>query len=105
MGGFETARAEAMKTCGPELQGDGYAMDTNGAFNNAKKNLEAKTGFIDKQMGKVDKQFDKVTATLRNATLQQNGQEGCRQVLEALQGAYKGDLVMNAPAVQVASAK
>lgn len=100
MAGFETARAEAMKTCGPELQGDGYAMDTNGAFNNAKKNLEAKTGFIDKQLGKVDKQFDRVTATL-----QQKGQAGCGQVLEALQGAYKGDLVMNAPTVQVASAK
>lgn len=50
MGGFETARAETMKTCGPELQGDGYALDTNGAFNNAKKSIEGKMGFIDKQL-------------------------------------------------------
>ncbi len=69
-------------------------MDTNAAFNNAKKNLDAKTGFIDKQMGKVDKQFDKVTSAL-----QQKGQSGCGQVLDALQGAYKGELVLNQPKI------
>ena len=66
MGGFETARAEAMKTCGPELQGDGFTMDTNSTFNNAKKNLEKKMGFIDQKLGGIDKQFDKVTNALRS---------------------------------------
>lgn len=92
MAGFETARAEAMKTCGPELQGDGYAMDTNAAFGNAKKNLENKMGFIDKQLGGVDKQFDKVTNALRS-----RGQSACGDVLQAVSDAYKGELSLNKP--------
>lgn len=93
MAGFETARAEAMNTCGPELQGDGYAMDTAGAFNNAKKNLENKMGFIDKKLGGVDKQFDKVTSALRS-----RGQSACGDVLHAVEGAYKGEIALGAKA-------
>lgn len=89
MAGFETARAETMKTCGPELQGDGYAMDTAASFDNAKKNIEKKMGFIDKQLGGVDKQFDKVTNALRS-----RGQSACGDVLHAVEGAYKGELVL-----------
>lgn len=98
MGGFETARAEAMKTCGPELQGDGYAMDTNGAFNNAKKNLESKMGFIDKNLGGVDKQFDKVTNALRS-----RGQSACGDVLTAVEHAYKGDIAIGTKAAPAAA--
>lgn len=101
MGGFETARAEAMKTCGPELQGDGYSMDTNGTFNNAKKNLEKKMGFIDQKLGGVDKQFDKVTNALRS-----RGQSACGDVLHAVDGAYKGELAIgNTKAAPAAAAE
>lgn len=96
MSGFETARAEAMKTCGPELQGDGYAMDTNGAFNNAKKNLENKAGMIDKGLIKVGREPDSIRKQFDNVSnaLRQNGQAACGQVLDALQGAYKGEIAV-----------
>lgn len=102
MAGFESARAEAMKTCGAELQGESngekFGTSTESAFNSAKKNIEGKMGFIDRKLGGVDKQFDKVT----NA-LQKSGHAACGQVLDALQGSFKGEIVMNAPK-QVAAA-
>lgn len=100
MAGFETARAETVTTCGPELQGNGYALDTNGTFNNAKKSIEGKMGFIDKKLGGVDKQFDKIT----NA-LQQRGRSACGDVLKAVEGAQngpnKGEIVLNAPKASI----
>lgn len=92
--GFESARADAMKICGPEIQGDGYSIDTNGAFNRAKGNLEKKMGFIDQKLGGVDKEFTKVSAALAR-----NGQAACEQVGTALGSAWK-EINLPTPKVQ-----
>ncbi len=79
MSGFETARAEAMKTCGTDIQGDGYVLDTKSAFDSAKRNIEKKMGYIDKKLGGVDKEFGKISEALAK-----NGHAACGQVAEAL---------------------
>lgn len=98
MAGFESARAEAIKTCGAEIQGESngekFGAPTESAFNNAKKNLDKKMWLS----SSVDKEFDKVTNALRK-----NGHAACGQVLDALQGSYKGEIVLKAP-TQVAAA-
>jgi hypothetical protein len=93
--GFESARADAMKTCGAEIQGDNYVLDANSAFDSAKKNLEKKMGFIDRKLGGVDKEFGKISETLAK-----NGQAACGQVAEALSGSWKGEINLAAPKVQ-----
>lgn len=67
-------------------------MLTEGTFNSAKKNLEAKvkTGLFETKSSKVNGEFDKITAVLN-----QKGREGCGQVLTALEGAGKGVISLN----------
>lgn len=93
--GFESARNEALKVCGTDIQGDGYALDTNSTFTNAKKNIENKMGFIDRKLGGVDKEFGKISETLAK-----NGQAACGQVAEALSGSWKGEINLATPKVQ-----
>lgn len=98
MSGFENARADTMKTCGAEIQGDGFAFDTKPAFDSAKKNLEKKMGYFEKTFGKedkLDKEFGKISETLAK-----NGQAACGQVAEALSGSWKGEINLAAPKVQ-----
>ncbi len=43
MSGFEKAHADTLKTCGAEIQGDGYSLDTSSKFASAKKAIEGKS--------------------------------------------------------------
>lgn len=95
MSEFAKSRAEALKTCGPEFQGEGYSLDTQGTFDNAKRSLEAKMGTLKKMTGGVDKEFAKVGEALRNG-----GASACSQVEAALSGAWKGELQLPSAAVK-----
>lgn len=89
---WNSAKADTLKTCGPEVDRGDYTQDVNGAFNGAQRAIEKSTGMLESKGGRLDKNGAKIQTALR-----EGGKNACGQIMDALSSAsVRGEITMAA---------